>query len=186
MQDILDKVKHIHPSLSWRSLPECAYGFSASLSDPSHKKEHVLVIQRQQQQGAGLVDVTPWDLVLVDRKAKKVRTLGTCDGPLRPQAAGGGRVLTQGQLLEACGEEVICIMAERRYQQVHPGGVYEGRAAIIKCASWRADMRSKAMTKDQREVLSGMNGSSFSPPPPQHGRRGRFDRHAPSGGGPWG
>ena len=166
-QDMLDKVKRTRPSLSWLRLPESAGGgFSAILAAPSHRKKHVLVTQRQQQQGPGLVDATsPWALMLVDTKAKTVRTLGTCDGLLSPQVAGGSRVLTQGQLLEACGVEVMCIMAERRFLQVHPGGVYEGRAVINKCASWRADMRPEAVSNDQQVLLSGLSCSSCSPPP---------------------
>ena len=159
-------MKHMHPSLSWRSLPESAGGsLSASLAVPTHHEGRVLVIQGP---GPGLADATsPWDLLLVDTEAKKVHTLGTCDGL---QERGGRCVLTHGELLEACGGEGRCFLAERRFMQVFPvgRGGFPALAAIARCETtvpWQTRMRSEDMTSDLWEVLSGMNGSSCSPPP---------------------
>ena len=174
MQDVLDKLKHMCPSLSWLPIPESAGGgFSASLATPPDHEGSVLVIQRQQG-GPGLVDATsPWDLKLVDTEAKEVHALGTCDGL---HEKGGRCVLTQGELLEACGKRVMRILAERLFATIYPPdsrcgptfGHLPAVDVIIKCGSpapWRADMRSKAVSKDQQVVLSGMSGSSCRPPP---------------------
>lgn len=185
-----------HPRLSWRPLLESAGGgFSASLSAPPYYNDLVLVIQRQRgerpggqeadqqgqprqqeqegqqpagQQGPGLAYApSHWALLLVDTRAKTVRTLGTCGGLLagdrfvivQGQVAQGqltqGEV-TQGEMLQACGE-----LAEGLFTRVYPGGA----ALLSGCAttsSWRANFRSKPATDRQLDKISGLSSRPSS------------------------